>query len=499
MNNADKNIWYALATLHGADETEHHKQNRVLWNRWMSTRFDEATKRAILSGQVRGHDIVANEFDPLSDTEVSDVLQRLSKRGFSAQELRELDAFRGSASDRIDFDGCGFARSVDFSNFCFPLRASFDGASFLGDLNAYGAYFHSYGSFKGTAFHGSVHFGWTTFVEYAPFHSSNFLRYAVFSGAKFLQGVDFNGATVSGHIDFDHVEFDDMARFENVSFSDRANFYKARFRQAAFRNARFADSADFDCSVFSGEADFFGSSFACRGTGPMNLHYRMEGRSERHDQPALAASFRQSRFNQVARFENTSFMASSSFDRAAFELEPPRFFGATLHQQMEWRNVCWPTARSKDNAAVFVDAYSCLKLEMDRLKKHEDELDFFAHELQAKRVMSGWLKGAPITIFSLLADCGRSYIRPVVALCISWAVFVPVYLTTPGWAQLKDAMGLSLASTFGVFGFRKEFVQAAILDQMTGLTKLVSGTQTLLGAILLFLVGLALRNKLRMK
>jgi hypothetical protein len=37
------------------------------------------------------------------------------------------------------------------------------------------------------------------------------------------------------------------------------------------------------------------------------------------------------------------------------------------------------------DAGPFVDAYERLKLEMDRLKKHEAELDFFALELQSRR------------------------------------------------------------------------------------------------------------------
>ena len=60
---------------------------------------------------------------------------------------------------------------------------------------------------------------------------------------------------------------------------------------------------------------------------------------------------------------------------------------------------------------AFIDAYACLKLEMDRLKKHEDELDFFALELQSRRVLLGIWKGLPIAIYGFLSDCGRSYFR----------------------------------------------------------------------------------------
>jgi hypothetical protein len=59
----------------------------------------------------------------------------------------------------------------------------------------------------------------------------------------------------------------------------------------------------------------------------------------------------------------------------------------------------WPIpARGSGDAGSFVDAYERLKLEMDRLKKHEDELNFFALELQSRRVLSGTFRGLPIAL-----------------------------------------------------------------------------------------------------
>ena len=57
-------------------------------------------------------------------------------------------------------------------------------------------------------------------------------------------------------------------------------------------------------------------------------------------------------------------------------------------------------AARQEEARAFIDAYACVKLEMDRLKKHEDELDFFALELESRRV---WLDltGLPIAIYGI--------------------------------------------------------------------------------------------------
>ena len=58
----------------------------------------------------------------------------------------------------------------------------------------------------------------------------------------------------------------------------------------------------------------------------------------------------------------------------------------------------------------FISAYERLKVETDRLKKHEDELDFFARELKCRRTLYGsWTRrGIPIALYGILCDYGRN-------------------------------------------------------------------------------------------
>jgi hypothetical protein len=152
--------------------------------------------------------------------------------------------------------------------------------------------------------------------------------------------------------------------------------------------------------------------------------------------------------------------------------------------------------RKKKEPGDFVRAYERLKLEIDRLKKHEDELDFFALELQSRRVLLGPWKGLPIAMYWLLSDYGRSYLRPLAWLFGTAALGASAFKFFGG-LPVADAFGLSLSSMLNVFGFRKDFGFSPS-DLSAGL-KILSAAQTILGTLLLFLAGLGIRNKFRMK
>ena len=139
---------------------------------------------------------------------------------------------------------------------------------------------------------------------------------------------------------------------------------------------------------------------------------------------------------------------------------------------------------------------------MDKLKKHEDELQFFALELRTRRVLVGkWLtfQGLAIGTYGLLCSHGRSYSRPVWligALCVLGAIPFLVYFGLAGW---RGSIALSVANTLGIFGLRREFFSPSLIASLPWILKLVAGLQTVVGAALFFLFGLALRNRFRMR
>jgi hypothetical protein len=233
-----------------------------------------------------------------------------------------------------------------------------------------------------------------------------------------------------------------------------------------FRGASFSERAEFWAATFSGDASFEGATF-----------------------------------RSSASFVNVRMKGPTSFKAVDFSSEPPRFFGAELHEGTVWRDVRWPKRpKNVADAGRFVDAYERLKLEMNRLGKHEDELDFFARELQSRRmVLHRPTFGLAIALYGLLCNYGRSYVRPLVGLLVTIAVGAALSVPHFGASKYARAIGLSLANTFAVFGLRKEFIDPQVIEGLSRALKIVSGVQTIAGIVLLFLFGLAVRNRFRMK
>jgi hypothetical protein len=255
-----------------------------------------------------------------------------------------------------------------------------------------------------------------------------------------------------------------------------AQFVDAIFLEpATFSGATFCGNVEFHRATFSSFVLFHGATFS--GT----------------------AWFVGAKFHTFSSFVNVEMKGETLFEGAIFNTEPPHFFGAKLHKGTVWRGITWPP-KPKDEieAGDFIDAYACLKLEMDRLKKHEDELDFFALELQSRRVLLGTWTGLPIAIYGTFSDYGRSYLRPLITLFYLALIATLAFLSS-GSLSPWQSLGLSAANTLNVFGFRKDFFEPSVIAHLPAWLDVVAAAQTILGTILLFLFGLGIRNKFRMK
>jgi uncharacterized protein YjbI with pentapeptide repeats len=370
---------------------------------------------------------------------------------FGSDSPREVN-FEGQTVTDCDFGGMTFEKA-NFKGATFTEGANFDGATFTDEA-----------SFEGATFAGAP--SWASFL-----------------GATFTEGANFEGATFTEGVIFQDATFTDEAEFGGATFTHVAFFRGATFTKASFRGATFTQWADFSGATFTHMADFEGATFT-------------EG-----------ANFEGATFTDEADFVNAEMKAETFFRGASFASSPPRFFGAKLHEGTVWRDVIWPDPpKNPREAGGFVDAYERLKLEMDRLKKHGDELDFFARELQCRRVLQGTWGGFPIAVYGFLSDYGRSYTRPLALLLATIFIGVFFYAAhlvgfwTPLLSDLDhtgEAIGISFGATLSLLV--QHLVDFDSFLKLPVWLKTVAAIQTALGLVLLFLFGLGIRNRFRMK
>ena len=181
-----------------------------------------------------------------------------------------------------------------------------------------------------------------------------------------------------------------------------------------------------------------------------------------------------------------------------------------MHEATEWHGVSWPKPpRDKKAAQAQVYAYERLKQEMERLKKHEDEQQFFRRELRARRGLvrpwSGeWLEWLTNVIYEASSDYGLSINRPLLWLFLLFVLGIFSILTeTPALNSapmtISHAAKHSFANIFPFLPLKRETMAADMAAGLSYAAQIIAVAQSLLGPLLLFLLGLALRNRFRMK
>jgi uncharacterized protein YjbI with pentapeptide repeats len=435
----------------------------------MAPRLSDAARGALHNRTGSDRELI-----PFSETERQDIEAQVE----SSLEAGPIDFSNTRFEAPFFVQGFVFP-SVSFENAVFREAAEFESAIFSEAAYFLGATFNRVASFRGAIFSEAAYFMHATFSSGAIFDSATFSSGdASFERAAFRSGASFLGATFI-RVYFRNATFDSrftlfqgatfiIAVFEGATFSHNVSFQDATFNSAYFRGAIFGGSALFDRAIFSN-----------------------------------AALFDRATFSGSADFVNAEMKGPTTFDDVRFS-EPPRCFNAKLHEGTTWHGVAWPeTPKNVTRARRFIDAYERLKLEMDKLKKHEDELKFFALEQQCRGVVHGFWNGRlPNAIYWCVGDYGRSYVRPlglIVAVWLVGAFFMALHLVG-FWAPIPGrAFLLSFANTFSVLGIRREFIDQTTVQSFPPWLTVVAMSQSIFGIVLLFFFGLGIRNRFRIK
>jgi hypothetical protein len=199
-------------------------------------------------------------------------------------------------------------------------------------------------------------------------------------------------------------------------------------------------------------------------------------------------------------------LGATSFAHAIFENRVPDFRGANMHEATEWHDVTWPKPPTgQDDAQEQVYRYERLKQEMERQKKHEDEQKFFRRELRARRALHPAWSGSRLlnSIYEITSNYGDSFSRPFYWLAGVFVAGVLIFATAPvcGGQSIpfRLATRLSFANIFVFLNDKRELTALLPPECLSSRVAAVSAIQSLSGVVLLFLLGLVLRNRFRMK
>jgi uncharacterized protein YjbI with pentapeptide repeats len=402
----------------------------------------------------------------------------------------------------VSFRNANFGDQISFNRCRFQGHTSFDEATFHGRSYFYGIEAIAFEFFaRGCNYLGIVNFDGAR-IDDADFTNSTFQKRARFIDATFEQ-VDFAHANFRAEAFFSNSRFAFAAKFEHARFMRRTEFAGAHFDgQAIFDRAEFADDVSFFASKlangrfrsvrFSGSADFSGASQA-----PLGL-----------------VDFSASQFDSDSKFDNREFMQSTNFSDVIFA-RPPSFHNSKLHQDTSFDGTDFVSRTGSEAERCF----RTLKLAMSQHEAHREELKFFGYEREAKKSHEPPTKRVLYSLYEILSNYGQSVRRPLIAPALTVVIGLGVYAGLSAiyiFSTCEVASGCRVVGDFGQLGklvwyslsisfpfFRDSLASYDDVLPKQGLltlvVRMVSFVQSLFSLVLLFLIGLGLRNLFRLK
>ncbi|MBL4800768.1 MAG: pentapeptide repeat-containing protein [Emcibacter sp.] len=495
---ANQNMWYLLMTWYG--EPTHFEdpvtyQNRLFWHRYMgdSLSSDQIDTLADLCQKNLENIRQSNPEERQQAEEEYRQYENFipftrNEKGHHILELRDRLAANGAKDFgqlryiemHIELIGVEFRNLVDFNHYIFPRYASFSNSEFHTSVSFRKACFLKKTGFSEVICHGNIGFQEATFKEEPLFFEATFKDNVEFSGAKFLKNVSFRDASFFGGGHFEKIVFSGTADFSRKVDDEDVKFSKGGF----FNDAIFMERANFRNVIFSKWAEFSRVKF--------------------HKQTFFQAVT----FQGEVKFCDSVFKSTTDFTKAVFA-KAPEFHGCEIYVDTIWpesnpNDEVWPTEyASEEEAKVAERAWATLKLLMNKVMRHEHELTFFALELQARAEHKG--KTLSYRLYESLSDFGQGVSRPAfILLMMSFAflvLYMGIFIFTTGTTQESwettywgKAILTSFVSSFPFVGLQKY-----IYGGVSGCIVVLSGVQTILSTILLFLIGLGIRNKYRIK
>lgn len=318
------------------------------------------------------------------------------------------------------------------------------------------------------------------------------------SGIYFSTSFSFQKHIVFSGISFIKAQFGGDAYFSAAQFEERAFFSAAQFgRDAYFNAAQFGGYASFSDAQFGGDAEFSDAQF--RG----------------------GAEFSDAQFSGATYFSSTTFKARTDFTNTTFQTHVPEFHAAELYDHTlfsvgEGDGKYWPPEKGEvliegqDPIKVMPaneqkKAYNRLRLFMNETLQVDDEMFFHRREMACKKQIEKSPMPLIYGLYEVLSDYGYSITRPIFWLLVNVIVgggvfgFYPKLDKTGSLIEtMMTGFGVSFSNVFAFLGFGRLY-RPDFYEQLGGIWAVLAGTQTILGVIFLFLFGLGMRSRFRLR
>jgi hypothetical protein len=415
--------------------------------------------------------------------------------------------FRNPDIGAIDFSEFKFGSSVNFRTCRFgegpdrvdknrmrPGMARFNRAVFGVSADFSGTTFENRADFSGSKFGNDINFSCASFDEDANFSGATFQWWVDFSGATFGKGANFSDTFFRGEANFTALSEDkwrDKIFFLIESWSEDR---KQRFVSAYERRHQLGVGPDglygitFDRARFEGDVNFSGRRFVdhCYFTGTVfgqpPKFDNCEGLTH-IDLYGAAVHFR----GTIWRSSIVSWIIWSSLVARFQDWSS----GLSKSERRRWS----PTKGWTTNSAVALQLRMLRKLS-EELKNHDLERDLYIEERKAERgIVLAQLRRqgrmflkprfyahclwiAVMGFYWILADYGRSFIRPLFALILSVFVVKALYPLTLSSTSISRNMHLRKEVTEFAVAHAVPIVGSLTLGSEVKITLLCGGRPT---------------------
>lgn len=356
-------------------------------------------------------------------------------------------------------------------------------------------------------------------IEISGFGDFIFPAEVDFSDARFSVKADFRAATFSAGADFIQATFSGYADFREATFAVYADFSQTTFSaDADFRETTFSNYAFFTQAIFSADADFRETTFAdaCSfNSARMKSVWQLNGARVAGSLFAHSAEIEGHAYFTAIDFNFPPNLTSTSFS------QPPSFLGSTF------RYPCSNWISGKCDVGDGEARFRRLKQLAADTHDHELELRLFALETKAKRFhtlkLANPLHWPGLVLnfgYGWVSDFGQSVLRPLgwLMVTILFALFAFEAMTDLPDMLARGLIDFSTAAKVAAFVNVVPFAGQAVLgreimtkglcpmdegapEYLDCLTTLytISAVEGVFGLIFLFLIGLGLRNRFRIK